>query len=164
MTQQLLALYLDLRNLFALHGGSEADTQQMVLLWISVALSGVMLASYAVIFGRARLKPWPVLFPGWGDLTLLRAAARPWWWVFILVGTALLQIVSIGASVAVPFGLVGFVVQAIVCLFLVQRFGKGTGYYLGVLFLPFIFLPMLALGAAEYKLPYSRQRTRARRA
>ena len=34
-----------------------------------------------------------------------------------------------------------------------QRFGKGTGFILGMLFLPVIFLPMLAFGDSYYQGP-----------
>ncbi len=34
-----------------------------------------------------------------------------------------------------------------------KLFGKGVGYTIGIIFLPFIFLPMLAFGSAEYQGP-----------
>ena len=34
-----------------------------------------------------------------------------------------------------------------------KSFGKGVGYTLGMIFLPFIFFPMLAFGDAKYQGP-----------
>jgi hypothetical protein len=36
---------------------------------------------------------------------------------------------------------------------LAKVFGKDTGFGFGLLFLPFIFIPILALGDAEYQGP-----------
>jgi hypothetical protein len=34
---------------------------------------------------------------------------------------------------------------------LAEKFGKGTGFGIGLLFLPFVFFPMLAFGDAQYR-------------
>ncbi|WP_374758343.1 DUF5684 domain-containing protein [Thermonema sp.] len=34
---------------------------------------------------------------------------------------------------------------------LAKSFGKGTGFGIGMLLVPFVFLPMLAFGDAEYE-------------
>lgn len=49
----------------------------------------------------------------------------------------------------VPF--VNFVVMIMTFFKLAKVFGKGVGFGFGLLFLPFIFLPLLAFGDAEYE-------------
>lgn len=49
----------------------------------------------------------------------------------------------------VPF--VNFVIAVMLYFKLAKVFGKGVGFGFGLMFLPFIFLPMLAFGDAEYK-------------
>ncbi len=34
---------------------------------------------------------------------------------------------------------------------LAKSFGKGVGFALGLIFLPFVFFPMLGFGSAEYQ-------------
>lgn len=50
-----------------------------------------------------------------------------------------------------PFALVAYLGYAYVCLGLAQRFGKSTLFGLGLLFLPFVFYPILAFGSATYR-------------
>jgi hypothetical protein len=61
-------------------------------------------------------------------------AGKPGWWLILWF---------------LPF--VNLVVWLLVCLALAEKFGKGVEYGLGIVFLGFIFLPMLAFGDAEYE-------------
>ena len=47
--------------------------------------------------------------------------------------------------------IVSMVAYVIVLHNLSKKFGKDVGYTIGLFFLPFIFLPMLAFGDAEYQ-------------
>ena len=47
--------------------------------------------------------------------------------------------------------IVGEIFMIVLMYRLAMAFGKGTGFGLGILFLPFIFLPILAFGNAEYQ-------------
>jgi hypothetical protein len=46
--------------------------------------------------------------------------------------------------------LVNFVILIIVHIEIAKAFGKGTGFALGLIFLGFIFLPILAFGNDKY--------------
>jgi uncharacterized membrane protein len=61
---------------------------------------------------------------------------RPGWWFFLL----LIPIANI-------------VIEIMILFELAKVFGKDTGFGFGLLFLSFIFLPILALGDAEYLGP-----------
>jgi hypothetical protein len=67
---------------------------------------------------------------------MAKIAGRPSWWAILLY---------------VP--IVNIVVLAILSIDLAKSFGKGTGYGIGLWLLPFIFYPMLGLGAAAYAGP-----------
>jgi len=43
------------------------------------------------------------------------------------------------------------VVAFLLSLALAEKFGKTTGFAVGMFFLPFIFYPILAFGDAQYK-------------
>jgi hypothetical protein len=58
---------------------------------------------------------------------LLKIAGRPLWWIIIFPIAALI----------IPFDLA-------------RKFGKGAGFGLGLLFLSFLFYPILAFGDATY--------------
>jgi len=48
----------------------------------------------------------------------------------------------------IPF--VNFIIAILMMNELSKRFGKGTGFTIGLIFLSFIFIPILALGPAKY--------------
>jgi hypothetical protein len=47
--------------------------------------------------------------------------------------------------------LVNFVIWIIISIDIAKNFGKGTGFGVGVAFLSFIFVPILAFGSAQYQ-------------
>lgn len=49
--------------------------------------------------------------------------------------------------------LVNFVILIIVLNELSKSFGKGSGFTVGLIFLSFIFIPILAFGSAQYTRP-----------
>jgi len=51
----------------------------------------------------------------------------------------------------IPF--VNFVIAIIMYLAFAEKFGKGAGFAMGLVFLPFIFFPILAFGDAQYQQP-----------
>lgn len=46
--------------------------------------------------------------------------------------------------------IVGQIISIVAAFRLAKCFNKGAGFGLGLLFLPYIFIPMLAFGSAEY--------------
>ena len=46
--------------------------------------------------------------------------------------------------------IVNFVIAILVCIAFAGKFGKGAGFGLGLVFLPFIFYPLLGFGDAKY--------------
>jgi hypothetical protein len=48
---------------------------------------------------------------------------------------------------------VGIVVSVLVILDLAKSFGQSVGFAVGMLLLPFVFMPMLAFGDARYRGP-----------
>ena len=49
----------------------------------------------------------------------------------------------------IPF--VNFVIAIIVTVDISKRFGKGVGFAIGMVLLPFIFWPILGFGSAQYQ-------------
>ena len=67
---------------------------------------------------------------------LLKIVGRPIWWLLLMF---------------IP--LVGVIIAILVTIDLAKSFGQGTGYGIGLVFLPFIFSPMLGFGDASYRGP-----------
>lgn len=77
---------------------------------------------------------WAAIVPIYNYYIMLKVVGRPGWWIILLF---------------IP--IVNFVVALIVTYDLAKVFGKGMGYFLGLLFLGFIFYPMLGFGGAQYR-------------
>ncbi len=88
------------------------------------------------IFEKAGKPGWAAIIPIYNFIVLLEIVGKPWWWILLL----LIPIVNI-------------VIGIMVANLLAKSFGQGVGFTLGLLFLGFIFYPMLGFGNYEYEGP-----------
>jgi hypothetical protein len=104
-----------------------------------VFIAAMFLASFILVAGYWRLltkagKPgWAILVPIYNAIVMQQISGKPLWWL-------LLYLVP-GVNIVI----------AVICIFaLAENFGKGRGYALGMLFLPWVFVPMLAFSDAQF--------------
>ena len=88
------------------------------------------------IYTKAGKPGWAAIVPIYNYVVLLDIVGKPVWWIVLLF---------------IP--LVNFIVAIMVINLLSKSFGKGVGFTIGMIFLPFIFIPMLAFGDAQYVGP-----------
>ena len=94
------------------------------------------------IYEKADKPGWTSIIPVYNVLVQLEIIGRPWWWLLLMF---------------VP--VVNFVIGIILMLDLAKVFGKSSSFAIGLIFLPFIFIPILALGDARYLGPIAAQPT-----
>lgn len=104
-----------------------------IVVLIQLAIMVLMIASIWKVFTKAGKPGWASIVPFYNLYVLLQITGKPGWWLILF----LIPLVNIIMLFIVTFALAG-------C------FGKGGGYALGMIFLPFIFYPMLAFGDAQY--------------
>jgi len=77
---------------------------------------------------------WYAFIPIYNFVVMAKIARRPTWWIALLF-IPVVNIVAYGA------------------LFIAfcKAFGKGTGFAIGFMLLPFIFIPLLAFGDSQYE-------------
>jgi len=92
-----------------------------------------MIASMWKIFTKAGKPGWAAIIPIYNLIVLLEIAGKPLWWFILML---------------IPF--VNIVVFIMVLVSIARNFGKGVGFAIGMLLLPFIFYPMLGFGDARY--------------
>ncbi len=92
-----------------------------------------LITSSWIVFAKADQPGWACLLPIYNIIVLLQIAGKPWWWFFLYM---------------IP--VVGFIIWILHMIALAESFGKGAGYGIGLFFLPFLFVPLLAFGDAEY--------------
>jgi len=101
---------------------------------ISLAFVVLMIVSVWKVFTKAGQPGWACIIPFYNVYIMLKIAGKPGWWLVLFF----IPIVNIVIGI---IALIGFA----------NNFGKGGGFAVGLLFLPFIFYPILAFGAATYK-------------
>ena len=109
------------------------DTTPLLL---ALAFGLLIIASLWNIFTKAGQPGWAALIPLYNLYILLLIVGKPAWWLLLLL---------------IP--LVNLVISVILTLELAKRFGKPGAFALGLLFLPFLFYPILAFGDARYHAP-----------
>lgn len=101
---------------------------------LGLAVMILMVVSNWKVYSKAGKPGWTSIIPVYNIIILLEIVDRPVWWVILMF---------------VPF------VNVIISIILLHRlslsFGKDVGFTIGLFFLPFIFLPILAFGQSQYQ-------------
>lgn len=103
---------------------------------IYLALIVAVIAGMWKMFVKAGQPGWACIVPFYNAYIMLKIVGRPGWWLILLF---------------IP--LVNIIVGIIVSVDIAKAFGKGIGFAIGIIFLGFIFIPILGFGDAEYQGP-----------
>jgi hypothetical protein len=106
-----------------------------ILLCLAIAI--IVIIGQWKAFEKAGQPGWACLIPVYNMYVLLKIGGKPWWWLLLL----LIPIVNI--------------IYAIWTINMVSKsFGKDEGFTAGLVFLGFVFWPILGYGNAVYQGPY----------
>ena len=86
--------------------------------------------------GKAGKPGWAAIVPVYNKIVHLEITGRPIWWVAMLF---------------IPIANIVF--SFIMHLDMAKAFGKDAGWGIGLIFLPWVFYPMLGFGSATYVGP-----------
>lgn len=106
----------------------------MFAIWLIIIV--LMIVAVWKLYVKAGQPGWAAIIPFYNIIVLLRIIGKPWWLIFLMF----VPIVNIVYSLVVVYNTA-------------KVFGKGVGYTFGLIFLPFIFYPILAFGDATYTPP-----------
>lgn len=101
---------------------------------LSLALIIISIVALWKLFTKAGQPGWASIVPIYNQIVLIDIAGKPIWWFLLMF----VPVVNIVISIMIYVGLA-------------KNFGRGTGTVVGLIFLPFIFLLILAFGSAEYQ-------------
>lgn len=108
----------------------------LIVLVVYLAIIVAVVAGMWKMFAKAGQPGWAAIVPIYNLFILLKIVGRPWWWLILMF----IPVVSI-------------VVAIVVFVDLGKSFGKGTLFILGLVFLGFIFIPVLGFGDSQYQGP-----------
>jgi hypothetical protein len=103
---------------------------------VAVAAALFYLVASWRIYTKAGEPGWTAIVPIVSTFYLLKIVGRPFWWFFIFL---------------IPFA--GMICGIVAFHDLSRSFGHGGWFTTGLLFLPFIFWPVLAFSGARYVGP-----------
>ena len=105
--------------------------------WLLGILLGIfVLVAMWKVYVKAGKPGWAVIIPIYNILVLLEIVGKPWWWLLLMF---------------IPF--VNIVILILVYLELAKVFGKSTGFGIGLILLPYVFVAILGFGDAVYTAP-----------
>ena len=113
------------------YGEYEGPSTGQVVVWLAISI--LVLAAFWKIFVKAGKPGWAAIIPIYNLVVYLQIVNRPIWWIVLL----LIPVVNI-------------VVWIVLTNDLAKAFGKGVGWTVGLLFLGFIFYPILGFGGDPY--------------
>ena len=103
------------------------------LFFFYLAIIFVCIAALWKIFEKVGKPGWVAIIPFYNTYVLIQIIGRPGWWFLLMF---------------IP--LVNIVISFIISIDIARCFGKDFGFGVGLAFLPFIFLPILAFGDAKF--------------
>jgi uncharacterized protein DUF5684 len=100
----------------------------------AILFSVLMIAAMWKVFTKAGKPGWAAIVPIYNIIVLLQIAGKPVWWIILFFIPIVSLIIAILTYVA-----------------LAERFGKGSGFAVGLVLLGPIFFPILGFGSAQYR-------------
>lgn len=107
--------------------------------YVAFGIIGYLVVAFAYfgVFRKAGQPEWAAFIPIVNIFFLLKVVGRPWWWLLLII--------------LLPC--IGWIFLLVAEYDLAQVFGHGFAFWLGIVFLPFIFLYILGYGRSEYLGP-----------
>jgi len=103
--------------------------------WICYfAVIVLLIAAIWKVFSKAGQPGWAAIIPIYNIYVMCKVAGRPGWWLLLML---------------IP--LVNVIIAIILNVDIAKHFGKGIGFAIGMILLPFIFWPILGFGGAQYQ-------------
>ena len=108
----------------------------IIVLLIYLGIFILLFAGMWKTFVKAGQPGWGAIIPIYNVYLLCKIGGRPGWWVILFI---------------IPF--VSLIISIIVSNDIAKSFGRGVGFTIGLILLPFVFYPILGFGDAEYQGP-----------
>ena len=108
-------------------------------IWIitCIVIAVIAIAGMWKAFEKANQPGWACLIPIYNMYIMLKIGGKPGWWLILFF---------------IPLANVIFLIWTYNMIS--KSFGKDEGFTIGLIFLGFIFWPMLGFGDATYRGPY----------
>lgn len=130
--------------------GSMAAGAILVFITLGILLLAIavfMIIAQCKVYTKAGEAWWKVFIPVYNTWIETKIAGLAWWWCPIYLGLAALAGVK---AISLTVALAGFIVAFNYNFNMAKKFGKSNGFAVLCTLLPFIGIPILAFGSAQY--------------
>ena len=110
----------------------------LILIWLAFVV--FIIAAMWKVYEKAGQPGWAAIIPIYNFYIMLKIGGKPGWWLLMLL---------------IPFVNIVFLIWTYNMIS--KSFGKDEGFTAGLIFLGFIFWPILGFGSAKYLGPYGEQ-------
>jgi hypothetical protein len=120
----------DFNNLAELEASMRAANDPQLPVGVLILYFGFIIFLIACmwkIYAKAGKPGWAAIVPIYNLVVLLEIIKKPIWWIVLLL---------------IP--IVNFIILIIIYIELAKAYGRGVGFGIGLIFLGFIFVPILA--------------------
>lgn len=117
-------------GLFAASSGAVGFITFLVIAAVTV----FEIAALWQVFTKAGKPGWAAIIPIYNTIVLLEIVDKPIWWIILFF---------------IPF--VNIVAIILVYLELAKVYGRSSGFGIGLILLPYVFIPILGFGDARYQ-------------
>ena len=125
---------MDTNAVYGTNGEVAVSEGSGIILIIYLALIVLSIVALWKVFTKAGKPGWASIIPIYNTVVLIQIAGKPVWWIILYF----IPVVNIVISILVIVGIA-------------QKFGRGVGTILGLIFFPIIFLLILGFGSAQYQ-------------
>jgi hypothetical protein len=115
----------------------ELGGPEIIVVVLVIGLLIFMIAAQWKLFEKAGQPGWAAIVPIYNLYIMCKMIDKSGWWVLMMC------LPYIGIIFSIIF-------EVSWCGRISKDFGRGTGTAIGLFFLPFIFVPILAFGSAKY--------------
>jgi len=91
-------------------------------------------------FEKAGKPGWAALIPIYNTIIILEIVGKPIWWIFLII-----------------FPCTSFIFSIWALNLLSKSFGQSEGFTVGLIFFPYIFIPILGFGSYKYLGPSAKE-------
>lgn len=124
---------------------------------LGILLIPFLIAAILVIIAKFKMykkageEGWKCLIPYYNTWTECKFVGLNTNWVWILLGSSVISaFLDDVAIISLAAAIVTLYFNVLLSVSVAQSFGKDTGFGIGLLFLPYVFYPILGFGKAEY--------------
>jgi hypothetical protein len=118
-------------------GSTGSAVGTLVMVFAGLAIAAIIITGMWRVFTKAGQKGWAALIPIYNTYILLKIVNRPAWWLLVMLFIPIADLL----------------LAIIVMHDLAKAFGKGAGMTIALVLVPFVALPVLGFGKAEYTGP-----------